>query len=255
MIIPFVSIFSHFQNNHFFYLIKGLRLKNFTRVINSKRLISLLREQSKKRANKMIERNDPNAVNKLKNNNFITQLVWANQVLNIMESFLNLLLISIFLGCLWFILCTLQETYLIEFNGLEEQDFIIFNYEKNKDRMLIVVTYFMITTLATVGLGDYKPISNFERILGSFVMLGGVAVFSMIFSRATASFYKIMQIVDPHKEQLAQLDLFFGVLRRFNGNLHIDNKIRTEIEKFLLYSWTHDPNQAMKSDADVKMLL
>ena len=202
----------------------------------------------------MIQRKDPDAVNKLINNTFIAQLVWANQVLNIMESFLNLFLISIFLGSFWFIMCTLQETYLIEFNGEGEPDFIVFYYEKNKDRMLIVITYFMTTTLATVGFGDFKPISNFERILGSLVMLGGVAVFSLIFSRATASLNKIMLMVDPHKEQLAQLDLFFGVLRRFNGNQQIDKNIRAEIEQFLEYSWNHDPTQALKSDADVKLL-
>ena len=99
--------------------------------------------------------------------------------------------------------------------------------------MLIMLTYFMTTTLATVGFGDFKPISNFERILGSLVMLGGVAVFSLIFSRATASFNKIMLMVDPHKEKLAQLDLFFGVLKKFNSNQHIDKNIRTEIEHFL----------------------
>ena len=45
-----------------------------------------------------------------------------------------------------------------------------------------MLTYFITTTLATVGLGDLKPISNLERLIGSILMLGGVAVFSIIFS-------------------------------------------------------------------------
>ena len=34
--------------------------------------------------------------------------------------------------------------------------------------------YFSMTTLTTVGFGDYYPISNTERLVGSFMMLFGV---------------------------------------------------------------------------------
>jgi len=37
-----------------------------------------------------------------------------------------------------------------------------------------------LTTLSTVGYGDYFPISNLERIMAVIIMLGGVAFFSYI---------------------------------------------------------------------------
>lgn len=40
--------------------------------------------------------------------------------------------------------------------------------------------YFALTTLSTVGYGDYVPISSLEMISTVIVMLGGVAFFSYI---------------------------------------------------------------------------
>lgn len=40
--------------------------------------------------------------------------------------------------------------------------------------------YFALTTLSTIGLGDFHPISNTERLFGSFLLLFGVAAFSYI---------------------------------------------------------------------------
>lgn len=40
--------------------------------------------------------------------------------------------------------------------------------------------YFILTTFATVGFGDYAPITNEERIIVIIMMLSGVAFFSYI---------------------------------------------------------------------------
>jgi hypothetical protein len=45
---------------------------------------------------------------------------------------------------------------------------------------MISVCYFAFSTLATVGYGDYHPVSNAEMMVGSFIILFGVAVFSFI---------------------------------------------------------------------------
>ena len=46
------------------------------------------------------------------------------------------------------------------------------------NKFMITLIYFTFTSLSTVGFGDYYPITNNERILGAFVLLGGVAIFS-----------------------------------------------------------------------------
>ena len=45
---------------------------------------------------------------------------------------------------------------------------------------LIVSSYFALTTLSTVGYGDFYPISSQERFVTLIVQLGGVAFFSYI---------------------------------------------------------------------------
>lgn len=47
-------------------------------------------------------------------------------------------------------------------------------------RITIILTYFSFTTLATIGLGDYHPKSDYERIMCAIMMMTGVIVFSMI---------------------------------------------------------------------------
>ena len=50
----------------------------------------------------------------------------------------------------------------------------------DNQRRLIISCYYALTTLSTVGYGDYFPISNKERLVAIFVMLMGVAFFSYI---------------------------------------------------------------------------
>ena len=45
---------------------------------------------------------------------------------------------------------------------------------------MIISTYFALTTLSTAGLGDYYPVSDIERLVGSIFFLSGVALFSFI---------------------------------------------------------------------------
>ena len=57
-------------------------------------------------------------------------------------------------------------------------------------------------------------------------------------------------MTQPLNENHTQLQMFFGVFRRFNGNMPLDKKLRTEIENFLEYSWSNDPTQALQKEQD-----
>ena len=41
----------------------------------------------------------------------------------------------------------------------------------------------MFTTLSTVGLGDYHPVSDYERVFGSLILLFGVLTTSVVMER------------------------------------------------------------------------
>ena len=42
----------------------------------------------------------------------------------------------------------------------------------------VTVVYFMMTSLTTVGLGDWHPVQNIEYVVGAFMLLFGVLIFS-----------------------------------------------------------------------------
>jgi len=45
---------------------------------------------------------------------------------------------------------------------------------------LIICLYYMLTTLSTVGYGDYYPFSIAEKIVGSLIQIIGVTLFSIV---------------------------------------------------------------------------
>ena len=70
---------------------------------------------------------------------------------------------------------------------------------------LLVSCYFALTTLSTVGYGDYFPISSEERIFAVIIMLGGVAFFSYIMG-------SFIEIISNYEQKMGNID--------YSSNLH-----------------------------------
>jgi hypothetical protein len=104
----------------------------------------------------------------------------------------------------------------------------------------------MSTTLSTIGLGDLHPISDFERFLGTLVMISGVALFSIILGNVQNSMAHLRQINNPFEPDQNKLLGFFGALKRFNGNQAIDKSIQQAIEDYFDYRWNKDLTQALQ---------
>jgi hypothetical protein len=84
------------------------------------------------------------------------------------------IIITYFSGCIWyFIVSQFKEP-----GGFYEKNFA----DEKDDNLtrLIICCYFALTTLATVGYGDYIPLSNAEILTAVTYMLCGVAFFSYI---------------------------------------------------------------------------
>ena len=76
---------------------------------------------------------------------------------------------------------------------------------------MVAVFYFAFTTLTTVGFGDLRPYSNFERALGAALLFGGVLSFSYIIG----NFLDIIDAYDSvtaENEDADNLSRFFGIL-------------------------------------------
>ena len=62
----------------------------------------------------------------------------------------------------------------------EDADWIETNCEQDGLTQTIIVCYFALTTLSTVGYGDYFPITMPEKIFGIIFMLIGIVYFSHV---------------------------------------------------------------------------
>ena len=95
---------------------------------------------------------------------------------------------SYFLGILWHIYVCDVEIMFLEPN----EDGSLPDYFGNTDKFgqcelvetgvarLIKMWYFALTTLSTIGFGDFSPVNVNERLIWSFVLMIGVAVFSLV---------------------------------------------------------------------------
>jgi hypothetical protein len=104
--------------------------------------------------------------------------------LDILKLIIIIINVSYFTGIVWLIFLELSEIFekKIEGNIAENTDTFIDAFElagtTNKWHALVAM-YFSFTSLSTVGFGDFYPKSDVERLVGAFMIMFGVAIFSM----------------------------------------------------------------------------
>jgi hypothetical protein len=76
----------------------------------------------------------------------------------------------------------------------------------------IAMLYFAVTTLSTVGFGDYYPHTNTERAIMTVILLSGVMVFSLLMGTFVEilSNYKTLTAENEDSTNLAR---FFGLMK------------------------------------------
>ena len=107
--------------------------------------------------------------------------------------------------------------------------------------------YFALTTLSTVGYGDYSPISSPERIMGAMILLAGVAIFS-IFQGSLND-----MIVDYREKTSSSGDFdnlykWMSFLQRFNQGKQLKKELKKKIEHFFEYYWENDRLNPVRSE-------
>jgi hypothetical protein len=137
-----------------------------------------------------IIRNDPVlAENKLLNQNKISEQILVNFFVKIVKLALIIFHICYFLGLVWYIMAYIYYAEMLDIQKVMEnleaanlESFYEYYHigDNTPTRNTIVGLYFAFTTLSTVGFGDYAPRGNFERGLGAFVLISGVAMFSYL---------------------------------------------------------------------------
>ena len=100
---------------------------------------------------------------------------------------------------------------------------------------LVKFTYFAITTLSTIGFGDFSPLSVKEKALWVFILLLGVAIFSIIMNKfiiILTEFKEIDKVGHPK-----DLSKWIAMLSKFNEGQPLGKDIISKIEDFFDFYW------------------
>jgi len=103
------------------------------------------------------------------------------------------------------------------FEQEEYQDNFMYESPDHPTDIIVSTMYFAFTSLSTVGFGDYHPVNDIERVFGAFILLFGVAIFSIIMG----NFIEILNFINTFNADIDEgddLSKFFGTIRHFNNN-------------------------------------
>lgn len=113
-----------------------------------------------------------------------------------------------------------------------------------------MLSYYALTTLSTIGYGDFLPQNIPEKLLMSVVLLMGVTIFSLIMN-------KLMDVLKDFKEMgftegssPRDLAKWIKLLAKINDGKPLQKDLVARIEDFFEFYWVNDRMRTLKSEAD-----
>ena len=123
---------------------------------------------------------------------------------------------------------------------------------KESKRVLINL-YYSMTSLSTVGFGDYYPINNNERLICGFMLMFGVALFSLFMGQLLEMIDRIKSLDNDIGEE-DKLEPFFALLRgQFNYGKPLKKELRDDISNFMNLTWQNNRNNFLVSETDQRL--
>ena len=117
----------------------------------------------------------------------------------------------------------------------------------------IAAMYFALTSLSTVGFGDLYPRNDYERLLGSIMLLGGVTCFSYVLNELSYMMSNI-KFLNGEFNDKEELEKFFVMLQKFNDGQLINHELQTRVAEFMGEKWSCDKNNFLITDHDQMLL-
>ena len=226
--VDFISVFP------FRYLLPQGNAGEITKLLRLARLPRLIKLIDIQRFKKTVQSLMAGGTSREEN---ITMQYVLLYVYKIIRLIIIAMIITYFIGCVWWQVCITSSSFnpgynFIEYNELSSETTPVI-------KQLIISCYYALTTLSTVGYGDFFPISNFERITAVIIMLGGVAFFSYImgnFIEIISNYDSKMGMVDKS----AELHNWLILLQRYTKDNPLPKPFTTQIEQCFSYYWTND---------------
>ena len=189
---------------------------------------------SKDKASKDSKKNKSSKSHKIQYDNML------KHILKISGLVINTCVITYVLGCFWYRMSDRiylgddVETFITRFFEKKGTESYI-NREEIPDYVkLIYSCYFILTTLSTVGYGDFYPVSILEKIVGSLIMFCGLTFFSILMNEFVGIILELKG--DNQTDEERKLNKWMLLLRRFhNGGKALSKDLRDDIMKNFMY--------------------
>lgn len=117
---------------------------------------------------------------------------------------------------------------------------------------MVIVWYYSLTTLSTIGYGDFSPVSTTEKLIVAIILMFAVAIFSIIMG----NFIEILMARNNLEASGNHKDLskWIALLTKFNDQKPLSRELIVKIEDFFDYYWDKNPLMASKSDEDLRFI-
>lgn len=100
---------------------------------------------------------------------------------------------------------------------------------------LVIVWYYGLTTLSTIGYGDFSPVSIKEKMIVAIILMFAVAIFSIIMGNFINILMnkKNIESNSEHKD----LSKWVSLLTKFNDQKPLSRELISKIEDYFDYFW------------------
>ena len=244
------------ENTRLYRLFKLFRVPRLLELLNVDRIKQTINDHYNKILQTAVENN-------VESKSYpILKALMLVQIYKIFRLIIIIFTSSYFLGILWHILvCDVQKTEWIDPNdhtaGAKTDNYRTVKLETHISEdeyfdYLIKEIYFAITTLSTIGYGDFHPVSQMERSIAAFILLWGVTIFSFIMGQFIEILmnYKSLWKVGKHKD----LSKWIALLSRFNNGNPLNKELITKIEDFFDYYWQNNRMSAIENEMDQRFM-
>lgn len=167
-----------------------------------------------------------------------------------------IVLLSCSVGMFFYLFVQIEEWFYIQEAPLRSHDkFESFHHSydmhaNSDDFNTLIVIYYSLTTLSSVGFGDYSPVTTAERcfIVGVFMMM--LIVFSTIIDSLQGYFMDFKaSFEDP--DDSALLREFFKFMKRYNNGVDLDPTFVHRVEDYFERYWEdHKINRITRDAVD-----
>lgn len=164
-----------------------IRITNCIKHYRKKDIVNYYKVKQLKRIQKKIEMNENIKNDRENDHTNLNSIIYLGVVLKLTELLTLIFFLSYFCAVIWLVICELQYEYSVQSDYIWANDNFFVYYRIGPDfnkyskiQTVIIAFYFMNTSLSTIGFGDFKPISDAERLVCVVMVICGVILFSYI---------------------------------------------------------------------------